>query len=128
MDAPANPFRAYDVTSPTGESFSAAVVIGEDGFWHVLSDRSGTWADEPGIAMEDLLMPEQNMAEWDIVPAGKRTNGNGTEPKAPDAKKKTAANSTPSTRISLASRLAKLAADSGPPRAAASRLPGQRSA
>jgi hypothetical protein len=91
-ELPGSVFRTYDVTSPSGEAFTAVIVIGDDKLWHVLSDASGDWAPEPRLAMEDLIMPEQKKGDWDIYRRDKTpANGNGGTQQAADAKKNFAA-------------------------------------
>jgi hypothetical protein len=111
MDRPTNTLAVFDVTSPMGEAFTAAVVRGDT--YEVWSDRTGDWALEPKLQMADLFHPEQNLMDWDIYREGEgpaaASNGGGTPP--PDSKKKPST----TTQTSPASQKGKPAADSGPP-------------
>lgn len=53
------------MTHPLGQSF-LAVILNEAGF-PVLSNRNGIWEPDPHITMADLLCPEQELNEWDVV-------------------------------------------------------------
>lgn len=58
--------RVFRVTPPNGDPFYAAIVI-EPGSMHVISTRDGAWAKDKQLQPEDLVMPEHELNEWDIV-------------------------------------------------------------
>lgn len=59
------PKRAYKITSPQGKKFSAMIV---DDDWKVMTTREGRgWALDPLFHYADLIMPEQEFLEWDII-------------------------------------------------------------
>jgi len=64
-DRPPNAWLVYNVTSPLGEKFRAAVVGGGTGM-RAVSNRSGEWADEPAFEAVDLMRPEYKLQDWDI--------------------------------------------------------------
>jgi hypothetical protein len=56
---------SYTVIPPTGEPFRAVIL--NDGQFTVRSNRKGVWERDPHITTADLLCPEQDLNEWDIV-------------------------------------------------------------
>jgi hypothetical protein len=64
-----NPFLAYKVTPPTDKpSFYAIVNEADDGsIDEVWSNRDGTWKVDPLFTRADLIQPEQDFNEWDII-------------------------------------------------------------
>lgn len=62
--------RTYRLTSPANQTFFAALVPYNEGV-AVASTRNGSWAPETIIHFADLIMPEQDLEDWDIdvVPA-----------------------------------------------------------
>jgi hypothetical protein len=61
------PYRHYKLSLPGGPSFEAAMVI-QGGGLVVLSNRSGKWEPDSFLTVADLIMPEQDLADWDITP------------------------------------------------------------
>jgi hypothetical protein len=55
----------FRVTPPDGGPFYARI-IDVDGLAAVVSNRGGRWAPETLLTVADLVMPEQEFAEWDV--------------------------------------------------------------
>lgn len=60
--------RAYKLSQSDGPSFQAAIVSEDDVKVHVVSNRDGTWKRDDNLHFADLVMPEQALSDWDVVP------------------------------------------------------------
>jgi hypothetical protein len=67
-----NALRRYRLRPPTGAAFEAAIVYADSGLRVLTNRQGGVWRSDPAIQVADLLMPEQNLNEWDVerLPVG----------------------------------------------------------
>jgi hypothetical protein len=57
--------RVYKLRSPADKTFYAAIVPHLEGVT-LISTRSGKWAEDNKLHFADLLMPEQDLNDWDV--------------------------------------------------------------
>lgn len=60
--------RGYELSQTDGPKFKAAIIEDVDGKVSVTSNRTGPWAPDAELHYADLIMPEQTLGDWDVVP------------------------------------------------------------